>query len=253
MKDIEERIYPQEDISKLEALDLEQATTNLFIVCVVASILSFCNIELSVVWAGLGLFALRRLKSFLRKVNRGYLYAYLLWSFILWFALGLLTFVYYILAFWVLADSPGRIMIWVKIAGVICRLLSQGFFLLVLILLYRCFDILFGVFYKKVEISMARIYLIGYCILRLLAINLSGIVFLLGIESSIGVRIVPFKDIFEHVFGFYGLLSILFTVAGFILLYLVSFALLILFFLTLRRVYPYLRAVNAGLDTSDGP
>jgi hypothetical protein len=250
MDDIDYRIYPRESISRLEALELEQGTDNLFIVCVLAFLFSLCSIDLSLVWAVLALLALRWTKPFLRKVEMAHLHAFFRLVCGIWAMMGFVLFLHWMTTFWLsgydywIDLDQGLVL---KAIVTVGMLLSRGLYLLVLILFYRYFEVLFSVFYRRSAMGRAKTYLIIYCLANVAVINFSGIVFLMSVESAAGVKLVPLRDVYEQVFWLAGPVGAILVIAAIIILYAASLVVLTLFFLRLRRVFPYIRALDAGV------
>jgi hypothetical protein len=145
---------------------------------------------------------------------------------------------------WNIRDAAVTTKGWTNFAGTACTLLSAGLSLLVLIFLYRYFEILYGVFYEWEELKRPRIYLICHAIAKLLLINATGIHLFLDEESVTGPQLVAFRGVFDFIGGFFMTFGLFAIIVFYVLLYLASLVCAILFFLSLRKIYPYLSIAN---------
>ena len=247
MEDIEERIYLREDLSRLDALGLEQGTDVLYLLGLAYALLmplSMCFpfTLLVPVWAALCMTGLKHIKPFLRAQRRMDLYRILFWTFLAWLGVGLLTFapmVFYVLAE-TLAFRSG-----VSRSLSFLQLVSFGSFfgnmvyIFLVVLLLKYFEILFRVFHKKSKMARAHAFLITFCIAELIAINGAGLIFL---NRVLGEKWVSGNPLMQLLAGFplQGLIA-----AISVILYLVVAPLTaILFFREVRQVLPRIRGLS---------
>ena len=246
MEDIEDRIFLKNDLSKLDALSLEQGTDVISLLCFAYAFLmplSMCLplAALMPVWAALCLAGLRHTKPFLKTIGRMVLYRFVFWTLIVWFAVGLIiaAMIFSVpVATLVFRNRIGRPLSFFAVVS-FGGILGNIVYILLMVLLYKYFEILFQVFHKKSKMAKARAYLIAFCTAALVGTNGMGLVYLPDLFGDGWMGENPLITLVAPVAG-------LVTAIAVILCFIVAPLMAILFFRQVRQILPRIRGLYAG-------
>jgi len=254
MEDIEERIFLKDDLSKLDALRLEQGTDVISLLCFSYAFLmpfSTCLPLAAVlpVWAALCMAGLKHIKPFLRTLRRMDLYRFIFWTLIVWFAVGLIVF-----AAMIFSMLAAALVSEIGIGGTLPffsivsfgGILGNIVYILLMVVLYKYFEILFRVFHKKSKMAKARAYLISFCAAALVGTNGMGLVSLPNLFGAGWMRGNPLITVIKPVQGHVAAISIM-------LCFIVAPVMAILFFRQVREILPRIRGVCAGEGVFEDP